>query len=225
MADAPPPEMPGDEPSPAPVPPRADLDSLAPPPAPAAPTGPRRRGLLVGIVVAVVAVSTLGAFAVLRSTGELFPERIGGYERMHDSQARSFEDSLEGLTMGDTTIQGAMYGASHSATPALVVEVVSGGDTSTLAAIPIEDFMRGAAGGFEGSGAGTIDVEAGATDTRAGIEYFCAPVELKTPSALSGSQACGWKGADDLGFVFVTGTTSPETGFERTELVYGAVHA
>jgi hypothetical protein len=179
----------------------------------------------MGIVAAVVAVAAVGAFAVLRSAGGIFPERIGDYERMHDAQARSFEDSLKGFKMGDMTIQGALYGESRSMTPALVVEVMAG-DSSLVSVTPVEDFMRGAAGGFEGSGAGTIDVDAGTSDTRDGVEYLCAPVQVSAGSRFgSDSTACAWKGPDDIGLVFVTGSTDLHTGFDRAELVFGAVHA
>ena len=183
-----------------------------------------RTRVLLGIGVAVGAVAVMGAFLAFRPDADALPEQIGGYERMHDAQARSFEDLISGVGMGDITMEGALYGEPRSSTPVLIVELVTG-DRASLQVLPLEDFMRGAAGGFAGSGAGSIDTDAAASDTRDGIDYSCAPVDVTASTAVAGdSVVCGWKGPEDLGMVFVTDTADIDEGFDRAELVYTSLH-
>ena len=172
----------------------------------------------------MAAVAVMVAFLALRPDADPFPEQIGSYERMHNPEARAFEDLLSGVEMGGIAIEGAMYGEPRSSTAAMVAELITG-DRTSLQVVTLEDFMRGAAGGFAGSGAGSIDTDAAVTDTRDGIDYSCAPVDVTASTAIAGdSVACGWKGPEDLGIVFVIDTADIDEGFDRTELVYTSLH-
>ena len=226
MSDMPMPAMPPREPEGSPVPARVDLDTLAPMPVePPPPAGmSMRTRVLLGIGVAVTAVAVMVAFLALRPKADPFPEQIGSYGRMHDAQARSFEDLVSGFDMGEVTIEGALYGEPRSSTPALIVELIAG-DRASLQVLPLEGFMRDAAGGFAGTGAGSIDADAAVSDTRDGIGYSCAPVTVTTSTVFAGdSVVCAWKGPDDLGIVFITDTADIDAGFDRTELVYASLH-
>jgi hypothetical protein len=227
MSDVPSPSpaMPDPEPLDDAVPARRDLEAFPLTPLAPAPDAapPRRRGIAFGIAAAVTAVAAIAAFTVLRSSDSPFPERIGNYERMHDATARTFEDQLDSFEMKDVSYQGAMYAEARSSVPGLVVVVVRV-DPTTLRLTPLRDFMRGASWGFAGSGAGSIELDDGTSDSRTGVEYFCASVDVAAGASIFGdSVACGWKASDHLGMAFVTHTSDVHAGLDQAEVVVGAL--
>lgn len=187
------------------------------------PASPRRSPLPVAVVGLVVVVAIAAVVFLVPRGGDGWPASIDGLQRLDTASAHDFERSLADAKFAGVRIQGAMYGTGE--TPQLMVERFVG-DTEGLTTVPLDSLMEGAAGGLNGSGAGTVDQVAVVRDTRADVEYQCMPIRFVGPAATALAPAgsmCAWSGAD-VGLVVTLRSPEPSLAVDDAVAVYSALH-
>lgn len=166
-------------------------DAPAPEPEPVT----RRKGLwtIAGLTAAIVIlVIAIVALVVVPSEDGL-PDQVAGLDRLHTDDAEAFEDTVGENRFGDVRVDGAVYGTEA------VEQLILARYSNVAPAVSISSLLRGAGGGLV-IGGGTVDFDAEAIQTRAGVEYHCIPFEGRLfPSDVfpARGQLCVWAEGDD----------------------------
>jgi hypothetical protein len=176
--------------------------------------------LLALVVVALVATSAV-AFALTRGSGGELPDSIDGVPRMHTAEANAFEHVMDGMTMADMSLSGAMYGDGE--TPDLVLELISGVPAEARS-VPMDVFFSQAGAGLAANSGGSVREAEAVEATDGGVEYRCAPLDLPpgAPGEAGTGVLCMWK-AQDIGIVVTFRTGDPSAAVEDARLAYAAV--
>jgi hypothetical protein len=191
-----------------------------PTPTPVSPRTGRGAVLVVAIVLLLVGVGALILFFTQGGSDD-FPDRVLGYERLHNDVADRAERAMEGIEIGEIEIRVALYGSGDQ--PQLLAALYD----NYPAGVEVDAIIQGAAAGAEASG-GDVDQESLQVIDSNGYSFACmsggGPGFLVPGGASQHGVLCVFLG-EHVGLIVTTHTREPFLGLSDAQAFIDALEA
>jgi len=168
--------------------------------------------------IAVVVLAAMGFFLFQKMQSAIsFPDTIAGYQHDDSQIAKAATEFLEKTLDGvGIEAKAAIYG-DIAKTGFMVIAFETSGT-------PLPGTLEDFATGFAGTSGGSVDTGKAVTETRDGVTYRCASINMNRPASLGDPQAvCMWNDDDTGGFVITAISSNTEAAVDLAANVHDGV--